>query len=71
MAMAHDDPELRARVRAELLYPAKPQVDPELTNHQRMALRDLHRVWGRTVPYLSRQFGIPESVVRDAIGEGR
>jgi hypothetical protein len=65
---AHDHPELRARVRAELLYLTKPK--PALTFHQRMALCDLYHQWGRTVPFLSRTFGIPEGTVRALVGEG-
>lgn len=65
---AHDDPELWRQVPEQLLYPTKPK--PALTFQQRMALCDLYRRWGRTVPFLSQTFGIPEGTVRAIVGEG-
>mgnify|MGYP000045774137 FL=1 len=69
MAMEHDNPELRAQVRRELLYPATPKPEPGLTVHQRMALVDLHQKWHRSVGSLCREFDIPEETIREVIGE--
>lgn len=65
---AHDDPELRARVKAELLYPTTPKREPVLTATQVAGITGLY--WrGRTVAYLSEMLGIPAEIIRDAVGE--
>ena len=65
---AHDDPELRARVRAELLYPTKPKPERIVTARQLVEVRSGYRR-GKSIVYLSQRYGIPESVVRDVVGE--
>lgn len=62
--MDHDDPELRERVREELLYKPKP---PEgITPGQVAALRRLFRR-GQSVRSLSLRFGFPEDAIRFAL----
>ena len=65
---AHDDPELRARVKAELLGPVKASDSVPLTAGQLQGIAGLYWM-GRTVAYLSQRFGIPEAVIRDAVEE--
>lgn len=53
--MDHDRPELRARVRAELLYPTKPR----LTKAQELAMRQYYER-GYSVGYLAHWANVTE-----------
>lgn len=65
---AHDDAELRARVRAELLYPPKPKREAIVTVWELGMVRVGYRR-GKSIVYLSQRYGIPEAVVRDVVEE--
>lgn len=53
--MDHDRPELRARVKAELLYPTKPR----LADERRTRIREL-AARGQSIGFLSRMFRVTE-----------
>jgi hypothetical protein len=62
---AHDHPELRAKVRAELLYPVKRQESRPVTPAQLGAAAWFYWHRGWSITGLSESFGIPEEVLRD------
>lgn len=66
MTMAHDDPELRARVKAELLYPSRQEYEIQAV---RRAYRKLHDRWNISITRLSRDYHVPEDVMQQIIDE--
>ena len=66
--MAHDDPELRRRVREELLL-VKPKTEPVVTASQLAGLVGMVRR-GRSVGYLSQRYGVPVELIRQAAEDG-
>lgn len=67
--MAHDDPELRRRVREELLL-VKPKAEPVVSASQLAGLVGLWRREGRSVGYLSQRYGVPVELIRQAAKDG-